>query len=228
MVRAFLNSAPQNTFLPFIKYDARGGHVFLADKNVDGSANNINITRTFKAVFDIENYEYGFIEFGEAGVAPRYAVAHQSLPEPAKPDGKFKKGFRVRLRLHKDCGGDVREFSSSAQSVGIAFQKLVEDYNIGIVDHVDKLPVVVMDEPEQIISNIKQLNGSIMKVTNYAPIFKIVGWVTRPEDLPEVVVAAPVAAPVAASSPPSTGSTRAAPPVAPAQAKATVDEDDFG
>lgn len=230
MARAFFNSAPQNTFLPFIKYDARGGHVFRADKNIDGSADNVNITRAFKAVFDIDNFEHGFIEFSEAGVAPRFALAHNSQPEPSKPEGKFKKGIRVRLRLNKDCGGDVREFSSAAQSVVEAFGKLVDDYDTGVVDNVGKLPVVVLGEPVQITSNIKQPSGATMKATNYAPTFQIVGWVTRPEDLPQVAIAAPAAAPVAASSPPSTGSTRAAPPVAPAPApaKAAVDEDDFG
>ena len=228
MAKSFFTSASsENTsYLPFIKYDARSGRIFRVGKDTDGAADNIDITKTFKAVMDIDNYEQGFIEFGSGGTPPRYAVAHNMLPAPPKPaDGKFKNCFRVRLRLSKSCGDDVREFSSSAASVVKSFIRLIEDFISNEGANSGKLPVVQMSDTVPIISNIKQADGSTMKTTNYEPVFEIVGWVPRPADLVAVEIKeTTLAAAPAAKQQTSTGSTRAAPPAT----KQVVDEDDFG
>jgi len=224
MAKSFFSSASsENTeYLPFIKYDARSGRLFRVGKDEDGATANVEITKTFKAVMDIDNYEQGFIEFGLGGTPPRYVVAHNMMPAPSKPaEGKFKSGFRVRLRLSKACGDDVREFSSSAASVVKAFARLVEDFIAAEGANPGKLPVVQMSDTIPITSNIKQPDGTTMKTTNYEPVFEIVGWAPRPADL--VAVEAKAAA-APAKQQTSTGSTRAAPPAT----KQVADEDDFG
>lgn len=225
MARSFFDAPAATDFLPFIKYDARGGHVFRVDRGDDGTSENVNITRSFKAVIDVENIELGWIEFNEAGVAPRFALAHNSLETLAKPEGKFKKGIRMRMKLSKECGGDIREFASNAVAVVNAVGALLSAYDEVAPANSGKVPVVTLGDPVTIVSNIKTDKGT-MKATNYQPVFEIVNWVPRPVDLPaiEVVQQPKAAVPPASSAPPSTGATRSAPPVT----KQVADEDDFG
>jgi len=59
-------------FLPIVKYDARAGRMFRVDK-VDGISTPVDITKKFKAVFDFENVEVGYINFA-TGSAPDFVM----------------------------------------------------------------------------------------------------------------------------------------------------------
>ena len=88
-----------------------------------------------------------------------------------------------------------------------------------------KLPVVSLETTVPIVTQGRDEKGNPVKTTNYAPVFKIVSWVNRPDDLVFVpkgggtpaAAAAPASAP---ATPPATGSS-------PVSAPAT-DDDDFG
>ena len=58
------------SFLPIIKYDSRSGRLSRRDRE-NGENSDVDITRNFKAIFDFENVEIGFINFntGEIGRA---------------------------------------------------------------------------------------------------------------------------------------------------------------
>ena len=89
-----------------------------------------------------------------------------------------------------------------------AIDGLHTEYVAGAKANPGKLPIVALDGTQ----TIKRQNS-----TNYAPVFKIVGWTARPNDLqskagPSVILTR--------ASAPSTGSTKVSAPVA--------DEDDFG
>jgi hypothetical protein len=69
---------------------------FRRDRTQDGDgnyiSNDVDITSTFKAVFDMENIEVGFSKFG-AGAAPEHLLVRLGDPMPHKPaDTGFKQG----------------------------------------------------------------------------------------------------------------------------------------
>lgn len=215
-------------FLGFIKFNAKAGRITRRDRE-NGENTDVDITRNFKAVMDIENIEIGWIDF-DTGGAPSMALAHWSQPQPPKPSEKHRKGVRVVLKLSKESGGDVRELASHAKSFLRGMDKLHDDYLQGVKANPGKLPVVVMSDTVAVVSG-----EGAKRSTNYAPVFEIVSWVKRPDDLvykaretsassssygDEEEEAAPV------RTPPATGSSKAAPP---ARKAAPVDDDeDFG
>ena len=190
--------------IPHIKYDARAGRIFRVDRE-DGISEQIDITNGFKAIFDLENVEVGYIMFA-AGQAPDFRMVPLGSPLPAKPSDDHKHGVRFLVKLAAAQGGDVREISSTAQAFLGAINSLHNQYEDSASANPGKLPVVAL---KGVITMKTQ------KSTNYAPEFEIVGWAARPADLPVKVAAAPVRA-----SAPSTGSTKVSAPVAA--------EDDFG
>lgn len=189
---------------PHIKYDARAGRIFRVDRE-DGVSDQVDITHEFKAIFDLENVEVGYIKF-ETGQAPDFNMVPLGSPMPAKASPEHKQGVRLLLKLSAAHGGDVRELSSTAMSFLGKISELHDKYEEGVAANPGKLPVVVMAGSETI---------KTQKSTNYAPIFKITGWASRPADLPSKSTSVPVKA-----APPSTGSTKVSAPVAV--------EEDFG
>ena len=73
-------------FLPIVKYDARAGRFFRVDRE-EGTSTPVDITRTFKAVFDFENVETGWIAF-VAGSAPDFQMTPMDVPNVEKPSAR--------------------------------------------------------------------------------------------------------------------------------------------
>lgn len=211
------------SFLPIVKFDARSGRVKRLDKPIGGAAEEIDITKNFKAVFDLDHVEVGWAKF-VAGQAPSWVMApmRDDVAPPPKPDDDHKKAFRVNLKLAKECGGDVRELGGSSKALIAGFKALHDAYEADRASNVGKLPVVVMDEARPIVTETR-----LGKNTNYAPVFRITAWVNRPDGLAARPNPAPAPAP-RPSAPPSTGSNRLVPGTPPWEAPGTVDEDDFG
>lgn len=218
--------------VPFVKYDARAGRFFRNDRSESNGAYTntpIDITSTFKAIFDLENIEVGFLKFA-ANSAPEYKLVKLGQPMPAKPsdEGKWKQGVRVMMKLHAGCGGDIRETSSNAAAFLKGIDELHTTYEAQKGANAGKLPIVTLK------TTIPVTSGSgDKKSTNYQPVFEIVGWAARPNDLKHVPkqVASPSVAPTngTGATPPATGSTQVAPPAAKKQQEAVVAADDgFG
>lgn len=228
-------------FLPIVKYDARAGLWFRIDRVDSGSGflpEPVDITRNFKAIFDLENLETGWIAF-PSGSAPLSALVGmktllaKETTFPNQPGEIYKHGLRFMVKLAKDIGGDkpVREVMGTSKAFLNGIEGLFRDYlkdrdapgnapgNSG------KLPVVVMDG----ITMIKTGSGNKVS-SNYRPNLKIAGWAPRGdlEWKPRANIATPaVAGNGATAGRPATGATRAEPPAA-KPAEATVDLSDFG
>ena len=205
-------------FLPVVKYDARAGRVFRSEKGVNGTE-NIDITKMFKAVFDFENVEYGWIRFG-AGAAPDFQLVRLGQALPAKPSDEHRQGVRMVVKLSKDCGGDMREIAGTSAAFLSGMDRLHDDYEEQKAANAGKLPVVALIDTRAIESG-----SGAKKSTNYAPVFQIVSWVPRPAEMVPNLRGS--SAPVQRATPPVTGSTIAAPPAS-APAPAATGEDDFG
>lgn len=196
-------------FLPIVKYDARSGRVARRDRE-NGETHEVDITKNFKAIFDFDNVEIGWINFATGG-APDFRMSRfADGGNIDKPGDDFKRGVRWVIKLSKECGGDIREFASNAAAFLDGAKKLHDDYVAQSKDHEGKLPVVVFKD-----SVAKTSGEGARKSTNYVPVFEITGWVPRPADL----VYKARSSSVNSSTPPSTGSTKVSAP---------VDDESFG
>lgn len=200
--------------IPILKYDARAGRMYRRDYE-GGEYVNSDISRTFKAVADLENIEVGWINFN-TGSAPDMVMARHGEAHPSQPSAEHKQGVRLLVRLGKECGGDLREIAGNSKSMLRGIDDLHNEYLKGVVDNPNKLPVITLKDTVPVTTG----EGS-KKSTNYVPIFEIVSWVARPADLvyvPKVRFNAP-----ASGGAPITGSRQVSAP-----APAVSSEDDFG
>lgn len=166
--------------IPIVKYDARAGRAVRVDRSNDGggwSTEQVDITNGFKAVFDMENIETGWMNFNTGG-APSFHVVSLGRDAGPKPSENHRAGFRLMLKLAKESGGDVREFCSVAKVVIRGFDDLHNAYLAGVASNAGKLPVVALKSSKPVVSGSGQT-----KSTNYQPVFEITGWVPRPADL---------------------------------------------
>lgn len=219
--------------IPIVKFDAKAGRMFRIDRH-DGTNTPTDITRSFKAVVDMENVEVGYMNFNTGG-APQFALAPLGSPMPAKPHEDFKQGVRLMMKLGKDCGGDVREISTVAKAALRGINALHDAYEAGKGQNAGKLPIVALKDTTPITTG-----EGARKSTNYEPVFEIVGWAARPQDLVHKPKGKPAngtangAAKPAQATPPATGGTRVDPPgakpaAAPAPASVSEeDSEDFG
>jgi hypothetical protein len=220
-------------FTPIIKYDARAGRVFRVDREqtTDGFASNpVDITSTFKAVFDFENVEVGWIDF-PVGSAPSFALVPIGQQLPARPSMKHKNGIRILVKLSKQCGGDkpVREIAGTSKAFLGGIEQVYAEYTREKAKYPGQLPVL------SLVSTTPVVSGSgATKSTNYRPTFRIDGWAKRPEDLIHTAATNTVAsvATNGSGTAPATGGQTVPPPNAfkPAhvpQAAQNLD-DDFG
>ena len=214
-------------FTPIVKYDARAGRIFRVDR-VQGTDNNfvsepIDITATFKAVFDFENIEVGWIDF-PVGSAPSFALVPIGSTLPDRPSPKHKNGLRVLIKLGNNCGGDkrVREIAGTSKSFLAGIEEAYLAYTRDKPKYPGQLPVL------SLVSTTPVTSGSgAQKSTNYRPTFRIDGWAKRPDDLIHIAAAAPAAAHTNGSgvAPPTGAQT--VPPPNKMQQQNNLD-DDFG
>jgi len=146
-----------------------------------GESREEEITKNFKACFDFENIEVGWILFPKTG-APSFVLVRIGEPFPLKPSGDgWKQGTRILLHLGRECGGDLRELVSNAEAFRRGLDALYDQYLAEKQNQpAGHLPIVVFvgDAPLQSAANAQGQSS-----TNYVPIFKIEGWTPRPEKL---------------------------------------------
>jgi len=176
-----------------IKYDGRAGRIHRIDRsNASGEwvTNEVEITKDFQAVMDLENIETGWLSF-PAGGAPDIQTVKIGGTMPDRPSDKHKSGFRLLMKLGKSCGGDVREMASNAQVSIKGMDALYDAYLKDAGANAGKLPVVTLDDTLQVKSSGKDKDGKPQSSTNYQPVWKIVSWIDRPAELGGAASAAP-------------------------------------
>jgi hypothetical protein len=212
-------------FMDIVKFDSRSGRMSRIDRDESGNNVPTEITRHFKAVFDMEHIDVGYVKFA-AGVAPDAVWAPWSDPMvfPEQPSPDHRRGFRIKVKLHKDCGGDLRELSGNAKALVSGLNVLHNKWLEERQNHPGKVPVVVLGEPTVMVTQNRQGTS-----TNYAPTFDIVGWANTPAEFKAWVPQAPQAPVARPAAPPVTGSTRVPPPPVHAPPVAAMaDDNDFG
>ncbi|WP_270933836.1 hypothetical protein, partial [Falsiroseomonas oryzae] len=188
-------------FIPHIRYDARAGRLFRADR-AQGSDGRWQTTMVDisspppQFLMDLAQIEIGWLSY--AGGAPDLRMVPFGAPLPPQPSKEHKQGFRVRVYAPKLLGG-LREFAASAKTVISAIDALHSAYEAAPERSQGLVPVVSLAGTMPVVSKTPQ--GSS---TNYAPVFRIEKWVPRPADLPldGVTVTAPTGAPAPAPAAP--------------------------
>lgn len=166
---------------PIIKYDARAGRIFRIDRsNASGQweTSQVEITDGFQAIFDMPNIETGWLHFPKGG-APDIRTVKIGNPLPERPSDSHRTGFRVHMKLGKSLGGDLREMAANAKVSIAAMDALYDAYLAGVQDNPGKLPVVSLAKTTPVTTS-----GQGQSSTNYQPVWEIVKWVDRPEELP--------------------------------------------
>ena len=138
--------------------------------------------------------------------------------------------MRILNKLAKTCGGDkpVREIAGVSKSFLGAIEAVFAAYETEreknkAPDGSYQLPVISLVSTTPVTSG----NGA-QKSTNYHPLFRIDGWVKRPEDLIFIQAATQQSPhPQAQAQAPSTGGTPVPPPVDFGAAPKNL-ADDFG
>jgi hypothetical protein len=170
---------------PIIKYDARAGRIFRVDRSdASGSweSNPVELPMaTFQAIFDLENIETGWLHFPTGG-APDIRTAKIGTALPDRPTDKHRTGYRLMMLLGKQSGGDVREMAANA-AVAIKGMDALHDAYMASPDmKLGMLPVVRLASTIAVTTQGKA-NGQPVSSTNYQPVWEIVKWVPRPDQL---------------------------------------------
>lgn len=195
-------------FIPHIRYDARAGRLFRADR-AQGSDGRWQTTMVDisnpppQFLMDLAQIEIGWLSY--TGGTPDLQMVPFGAALPPPPSKEHRQGFRVRVFAPKLLGG-LREFASSAKVVISAMDALHSAYEAAPERSQGLVPVVSLAGTTPVTSKTPQ--GSS---TNYAPVFRIEKWVARPADLPLDAATAATPAPEAAPSAPP----RHVPPPAP-------------
>lgn len=161
-------------FTPVVKINAKQGRVYRVDRTqtADGwSTDEVEITRDFQFVPDFDNIEIGWMHFA-AGQAPDLRMVKIGEQLPARPTDNHKQGFRLRVKLGKACGGDIREIAATAKSITNPFDKLHDVYMAEGKAHPRQVPVVKMTDMKKV--DLKTAHGTN---TNFEPVFEIVDWI---------------------------------------------------
>jgi hypothetical protein len=241
MVNVFGFNREKNTggdFLPIVKYNAKAGMILRVDRQYDGTtatSEEVDITDSFKAMFDFEHVESGWMAF-PPNSAPSFVMVPRNAPFPSKPSDIHKNGVRFCIKLAKDCAGSgppVREISSSAGAFLDGAEAVFIQYDAEKAQHPGELPVLMLDRKLPVKTAFAGKS-----TTNFQPVWKIVGWAPR-GDFQFVPKAAwpagdstiryplnggPAPSTAQPKAHPDTGGTRAAPP----PPRDTVSADDFG
>jgi hypothetical protein len=175
-------------FLPVLKWDAKAGTFYLQDRVYAGGCwetEQRDVTPEFRAAIDVANLQLGWIKFPKAS-APQTQLKPFGQDYGDPPDADYREGLRVLVKMDQSLGGDVRELLSTAAALWNAMDKLHDAYLAGVTEHPGALPVCDLAS----VTETKNASGSA-----FEPVFKIVGWLPRPPDLPLVETARPAAPP---------------------------------
>ena len=175
--------------LPILKIDARHGTIYVQTRTLSHGEwvpeqRGIEPS-TFVALFDLEGLEICWAHFPKGARPDIIAVpAGQDLPDAPSQD--HRQGVRFKLKLSEANGGGIYECLSCAVGVWHAMDDLHGAYLAGLVEHPGQLPIIGI---ETMVEHKSKLGS------NYAPKFKITGWLNRPADLPATAPAATVRKP---------------------------------
>lgn len=158
-------------FKVYVKYNAKAGRWYTKEDKPDAEEFEVP---DMTAVFDFANLRTGWFLFAP-GVAPVKQLNPVGTAFTPKPTPDFKRGFQINVFSNKNLLG-VREFASTAGAVIDSMNALHDQYEAASEAKAGQLPVVKC-------ATVKPIVGK--HGTNYSPVFQIMSWVDRPDELVE-------------------------------------------
>jgi len=156
-------STSTGDFQPILKMNAKAGRWYIRNE----AGEDVEVS-DLKAVFDLENIQTGWLNFGPNG--PDWK-ADASLAEAApQPSPEHKRGFKMHVFSPKQLGG-TREFMSSSMMANAAVNQL---YAAWEAQGKKQCPVVKC-------TGFTPITGK--HGTNYEPVLEIDKLVDRPKDM---------------------------------------------
>jgi hypothetical protein len=170
-------------FMPSAKWDAKTGRFFVFNRvrvNGEWVTEKNDVTEDFAAVFDLPNVETGWIRFPEkAAPETKLSPAAEDKDLGPPPTKDHKQGVRVIVKiLSFDDDAGPREILSTSAAFWNAIDALHDEYQAGVADHPNQLPVAVLES----VQVTETQNG-----TAHQPIFSIQEWTPRPPDMPKIL-----------------------------------------
>jgi hypothetical protein len=162
--------------LPKLKIGGNTGLICLADRvfeNGEWQTVGTNIEpEDFRAIFDLQNAEIGWIDFPRGGPPDMKLVpVGQDLGEA--PSKKHKQGVRIIALMSGETG--PREFLSTASGVWNGLSDLHDLYLSMAAANPGKVPVVGIEDMRE---------ETTTKGSSFEPVFSILKFVDRPGCLP--------------------------------------------
>lgn len=240
-------------FLGRIQYDSRTGFWQTVKREQDQGGNWFdNKSEPFKAVsllMDFGSIELGYINLSSPPVfllvphGKPYPQQPETMAAPGKPGDKPRKaflpGFRIKVMSRKTFGDDDPYYlSGTSKTLRGPVEVLHTLFEDAAEARAGQIPIV---ESTRAIANTTK--GSHGTSTFYAPDFRIIGWLDRPEVFGTRTVPAPggrsvesggsgpAAPPTYSAPPPGYGANHVGPPpaaAAPPPAPPPASQDDYG
>lgn len=165
-------SVSDGDFAPYLKYNAKAGRFYV---KAEGASEETEILNPLLA-FDMANIKTGWLFYPE-GSGPQKvwdASASQAAPRPPGPQ-KWKRGFEVMVIGNSNIPSTqqrigLREFSSTAGNTISAILRMYAEYEAGLTQNPNKVPVYGCD-------GVKPIVGAYG--TNYEPLFTLKSWVEQ-------------------------------------------------
>lgn len=167
-----------NSFRLRVEYNSKAGRMFRVDRAQDasGSYSNSKVDITMSQpefAIDMGSIQVGFFHF-PPGSPPSKELVYLGERMPVKPSPDHKAGFQVLIYNPKDMGEEAREFSASAGATVNALEDLHAQFLAAPEAKEGKIPVIKVTDHQPIQSK----HG-----TNYKPVFTIIRWTARKEEV---------------------------------------------
>jgi len=169
--------------VPRLKFNAQSGRMLRVDREADAQGNYTNtdtdITSSLVMLVDRDSMRKGWWNFTTfTDILVRIDEPVPPCPQDIGKDGEptFRKTVQMRVKLAPDCGGDVREFATSAGCVMDVLEYHLDVWSKGEHANDDMCPVLKLSEVEAVAG---------ARGTYYVPTFILMGWRPRPDDMPQ-------------------------------------------
>ncbi len=169
------------TIRPRIKYNSKAGRAYRVereqDKDGDWVSKDVEVTDNLCFLLDRRSMRKGWMNFKtfhEVIVPIKADLPEQ--PDDIGSDGKlsYKPVLKMTVKLAPNCGGDIREFSTSSMLVMNSIGDLLVDWKSSEHSDDDMCPVIKLVGSEAISGN----HG-----VNYKPTWEVSAWRERPADM---------------------------------------------
>ena len=218
-----LNVPQAGDFPDIVKYDARAGRLFkvIYDQTTREKTQIDITTPPPRFAVDFGSLAVGYIKYSATG--PDFKVVPEGSAIPRQPEDRddqnrllYRAGFRVKLYGRVLDG--LRDFSSTAGSVLECIEDLYGRFKAAPEAARFQIPIV------ELTSTTPVTMGRGAKASaNYKPVFTIVSWTDRVQEMGERTVAAPLRQTTAAQQTPPPAPKAA--PVTPTQANGDLNDE---